>query len=185
MRPSALATSFLLALLIAFPASANWFVKAKTTCYDSANKNSTKLEKTKGKNLDIVAACLGVSTTDPAVDNYSLTFDSDTQTLHVIRNCDALEVCALSSQPTCASGTKESTNSYKTKRQCIFGLVDFGQNDVDGTMICKQSESYNFESNKFGFSTSCKGQFEFNGLACTLSFSSGKLFNLDNGCPAQ
>lgn len=185
MRSSALATSFLLALLLASPASANFVVKAKATCYDSANKNSTKLDTTKGKNLDIVAACLGVPTTDPSVDDYSLTFDSDSNVLHVIRNCDELEICQLSNIETCASGTQETSNGYKSKRQCIFDLIDFGGNSVDGTMICKQSESYNYGSEKYGFKTSCKGQYDFEGLACTLSFSSGKLFQETGSCPAQ
>ena len=185
MRSWVLTTVIGLAFLAPVPASANYNVKVKSTCYDSATKNSTKLDVVKGTNDEVVAACLGVPVTDPSVANYSLTFDSDTSTLHVIRNCDALEICALSDLQTCASGTEESSNGYKSKRQCIYDLVDFGKNNVDGTMICKESESYSSSNDKFTFKTSCKGQLDYNGLACTLSFSSGKEFDLDNGCPAN
>ena len=185
MRSFALTTSFGVALLLALPASANYFVKAKSTCWESSEENSTKLPVEKGKNAEIVAACLGVSPSDPMVDDYSLTFDSDTSMLHVIRNCDAQQICALSTLETCADAVKSSESKYNAKRECIYDLIDFGENSADGTILCKQSESYNYNSNKYGFKTSCKGALEFNGQPCSLSFSSGKLFNLDNGCPVK
>lgn len=184
MRSLAAAMAFGLASLLAVPASANWNVKAKVTCYDDAeDENSTKLDVFKGRNLDFVAACLGVATTDPSVAEHSLVFDSDFRVLTVIRNCDALVVCTIATQEACASGQSESDSGYKLKQQCIYDIDDIGLNSADGTMICKESESYNMNTNKFSFKTSCKAIFEYEDEPCTLSFGSGKLFEESGVCP--
>jgi hypothetical protein len=171
------------AMLLAVPASANWNIKTKFTCYDDADKNSTKLDVFKGGNVDIVAACLGVATTDPSVAQHSLVFDSDFRVMTVIRNCDALVVCTIATQEGCASGTQEGDVSYKLKQQCIYDLDDIGTHETSGTMICKESESYNFDTNKFSFKTSCKATFEYEDEPCTMSFGSGKLFEESGVCP--
>jgi hypothetical protein len=186
MRSLVTALAFGLAILLAVPASANWNVKAKLVCYDDAvSENSTKLDVSKGKNVDIVAACLGVAPTDPSVAEHALVFDSDNRVLTVIRNCDEVPIiCTIAVQESCATGYQESSSGYKLKQQCIYDVGDVGPNDADGTMICKESESNNETSGKFSFKTSCKANIDFEGQACTLSFGSGKLFEESaEACP--
>jgi hypothetical protein len=184
MRSLVTAFAVATAMLLAVPASANWNIKAKVTCYDDAEvKNSTKIDVFKGKNIDFVAACLGVATTDPSVAEHSLVFDSDFRVLTVIRNCDAQVVCTIATQESCASGQSNSESGYKLKQQCIYGIGDIGDIDADGTMICKESESYNMNTEKFSFKTSCKATFQYGDEPCTLSFGSGKLFEESGVCP--
>ena len=169
-------------LALTTEAQANWTLKAKLTCYESQDEGTT-LEKGKGKNVDVVAACLGVASTDPSVQDFSLTFDSDTRQLNVIRNCDSLVICDLSTQLACQSALTGNKSDYKLKQQCIYRLLDIGESAVEGTMICKENESYKLSNNKFKFSSSCDGNFDFDGLPCTLSFSTGKLFEESGTCP--
>lgn len=182
MRSLALALG--LALFVALPAQANWDVKAKLTCYDDAG-DTTKLPTFKGSNEEIVAACLGVVETHPSVAEHSLVFDSDFRELHVVRNCDALVVCDLSTQVSCATALDGIMSSYKLSQRCIYELLDIGPNSVFGSMICKESESWDAAKDKFTFKTSCSGNFDIDGEPCTLSFSSGKLFEESGSCPAS
>lgn len=169
--------------LLATDARANWNLKAKLTCYESVN-DGTKLEKGKGGNDEVVATCLGVAPTDPSVANYSLTFDSDSRQLNVIRNCDSLVICDLSTQLGCETALTGNKSDYKLKQQCIYRLLDDGTSEVEGTMICKENESYKLSNNKFKFDASCDGNLDFDGLPCTISFNTGKLFEESGVCPA-
>ncbi len=182
MRSFAILTAVGLLTFVAADARANWNLKAKLTCYESVD-DGTKLEKGKGKNDEVVAACLGVATTDPSVANYSLTFDSDTRQLNVIRNCDSLVICDLSTQLGCESALTGNKADYKLKQQCIYRLLDIGESNVEGTMICKENESYKVSNNKFKFDASCDGNLDYDGLPCTISFNTGKLFEESGVCP--
>lgn len=184
MRFLALALALGLTLLVALPAQANFAVKAKFTCYEGA-VDTTKLPSDKGGNTEVVAACLGVPDTDPSVADYSLVFDSDFRELHVVRNCDAQIICDLSDQVTCATAVDGVFDDYKLNQQCVYRLLDVGSNPVFGSMICKESESWNAITDKYSFKTSCEGSLDFDGAPCSLSFSSGKLFEESGSCPAS
>ena len=173
-----LALAFGLALFCALPAQANFDVKAKVVCYDDAFKGSTQLDTFKGGDLAIVAACLGVSETHPSVAEHSLVFDSDSRELHVVRNCDSEVVCDLSDQITCASAQDGNFDDYKLNQQCIYELINL----VAGSMICKESESWNAATDAFKFKASCRGHFHIEGEPCTLSLSTGKLFEESGIC---
>jgi len=167
-----------LALFVGLPAHANFDVKAKVTCYDSS-EGTTKLPSSKGGNETIVADCLGVPVTDPQVALHSLVFDSDFRELHVVRNCDTQIICDLSDQVVCASAFDGDESAYKLNQVCIYDLIEFGV----GSMICKESESWNASKDKFSFKTSCNGNLEAGGSPCELSFKSGKLFQESGACP--
>ena len=157
-------------------------MKAKLTCYEGA-EGTTELVSDKGGNDDIVAACLGVAVTDPSVANYSLTFDSDFRELHVVRNCDTMVVCDLSTLLTCATAFDGTISDYKFSQQCIYQLLEIGTNPASGRMICKEGESWDAAADKFSFKTSCNGNLDIAGAPCSFSFSSGKLFEESGTCP--
>lgn len=182
MRSFAIALG--LVVFAALPAQANFDVKAKFTCYEGG-EGTTKLFADKGANEDIIATCLGVEPTDPSVTQHSLAFDSDLRELHVIRNCDALVVCDLSSLVTCATASDGPFDDYKLNQQCVYELLDIGTTPASGSMLCKESESWDAARGKFTFKTSCSGNLDFQGAPCAFSFSTGSLFEESGSCPAS
>src|SRR5215510_8586958 len=124
--------------LLAPSAWANWNVKAKITCYEPDNA-SEKLLKGKGGNADIIAACTGLSPTDPMIDNYAVTFDSDSRELHVILRCDdSVVVCDLSNQLGCAVAGQDDKLGINTKGVCVYTMLDVGKSDVQGQFVCHE-----------------------------------------------
>ncbi|HTO05781.1 MAG TPA: hypothetical protein VMR86_01885 [Myxococcota bacterium] len=167
------------ALTFAVPSAwANYNVNAKLTCYDDGD--GSKLLKLKLGNAALIARCLSVTISDPSVANYALTFDSDTRELHVIRRCDSLVMCDLSSQASCQTAG-ESGENINTNAACIYTLLDPTEDPV-GQMACFEKEKYSLATNKYSFSTSCAGTLDI-GEPCTLSFKSGKLFDESGACP--
>lgn len=164
----------------ALPARANWDVKVKLTCYESIEG---KIQKLRGSNTDLIAACLGVEPEDPSIADYTVTFDSDTRELHVLRRSDCVEICDISEEIGCQEATSETSSQIKHQRSCVDDLSDFGVDpndpnspmDVDGSMICSESDSYSFSTNEFSFKASCKGNLIGGGTPCDISFSAGKL----------
>ena len=61
-------------------------------------------------------------------------------------------------------------------------MVDFGEVEAEGTMSCKETESYSVDTNKFKFKASCSGMLDFDGLPCTFKFNTGKPFEATGGC---
>ena len=183
MRPSVFALALGLGVLLAVPASANFQAKAKYSCY-LGTEGSTKLPKTKGDNDTLIAACLEVAEDNPIVADYSLVFDSDTNALNVIRNCDSAVICALTSDTGCADAFKSGFNGdgYRQKAFCTLDFIDFGAFDVTGSMSCKQKESDN--GSKFKFKSSCQGDINFEGTPCSIKVNTGKLFEESGSCPA-
>lgn len=166
--------------VFASPASANFDVAAKIVCFDV---DGTKLVKEKFKNDAVIADCLGVASTDPAVAAHALTWDSDTRELHVIRRCDEQEVCDLSDEVTCEDVSQKTMSGFKNAAGCIYRLLDFGPVDVEGTMICSDKESYSYSSNKYTYKIACSGSFSADGDACAIAFKSGRLFEESGTCP--
>lgn len=166
----------LLGTAVALPASANYLVSSKSVCADTVNN---KLVKQKLTNEAVIARCLGVGVTDPSVAAHALTFDSDFRELHVIRRCDSLVVCDMSTQLDCETAGAE----LDTKAACIYRLLDFGEFAVEGTMLCKETEKYSFKTHKYSFKAQCAGALELGTEVCAIAFSSGKLFQQSGVCP--
>lgn len=163
-------------VLPALPARANWEVKAKLTCYESFEG---KLEKLKGTETDLIAACLDVSPEDASIADYVVTFDSDGRELHVLRRSDCVEICEISQQIGCQEVAAETSSQAKSQRSCVDDLEDIGAMSLDGSMLCSESDSYSFSTNKFSFKASCKGNFIADGIPCDFSFSTGQEFVCD------
>src|SRR5262245_49473280 len=118
--------------LLAPTAWANWNVKVKATCFAP---DGDKLVKEKGGNANIIGACIGADPTDPVIDNYAVTFDSDTRELHVILRCDSTVICDLSDQISCEAAGQNDKLGINTKGACVYNMLDIGKNDVQGTFL--------------------------------------------------
>jgi len=163
---------------VALPASANYLLNAKVTCYDVAND---KLVSNKPKSEDLIALCLGVAPTDPSVADFALTFDSDTRELHVVRRCINEPVqCQLSTQLSCDSAGQD----FNVDGACVYQLLDNGAHDVQGTMLCKETERYSLKTHKYSFKAKCAGGFTLDGHSCSIAFTTGKALDDSSTCPA-
>lgn len=173
-----------LGLLLALPAQANFGVKAKYSCFLSADQ-TLKLPETKGTNDDLIAACLEVVAGDPVIADHSLVFDTDANALTVIRNCDSLVVCTLTAVAGCADATESAFNGAgtRTKARCAYEFVDFGGFTVGGSMGCRQRESDNTATETFKFDSKCDGDITFDGVPCSITVNSGKPFEESGSCP--
>ena len=157
----------------ALPAQAEWDVKAKLTCYESFDG---KIQKLKGSNTDLIAACLGVEPEHPSIAEHAVTFDSDSRELHVLRRSDCVEICEISEPIGCQEAISESSSQIKSQRSCVDAVNDIGSVPVEGSMICSESDSYSFSTHTISFKASCKGNFIADGTPCDISYSAGKQF---------
>jgi hypothetical protein len=188
-RSTALSISLLLSASVALPALANFDAKLTMTCFDldDANPEKEKLTKEKAINDDVVRACLVremLPATDSDVAEHALVFDSDTPPageLRVIRRCDALVICSLSTVEAVQIASKVTSSKESNKLVALYELTDVGA-DNDGSMICSLSDTYAMSSGKFTFKASCRGTLEQDDLPCELKLKSGKLFDEDTGC---
>lgn len=175
-----------LAAFLAAPVHANFDVKLTATCISLDDENS-KLVKDKVGNDEVVEACLireALPATPADVAAHALVFDSDTLPageLRVIRRCDAAVICSFSSYVSGRSAEKDTGSTISNKSVVIFDLLDVGEGN-NGCMICSQSDSYSFSSNKFKFKASCTGILDGEGDPCTLKLKSGKLFEEEGTC---
>lgn len=185
MATVALATS-----LAPLPALANFDAKLRMTCseLDDANPEKEKLTKEKADNDDLVRACLIrelLPATDADVALHALVFDSDTPPageLRVIRRCDALVICSLSTVVAVQVATKSASSKVSNTRVALYELTDVGTGN-DGSMLCSLSDSFSETSGKFTFKAACTGNLQQDGLPCGFKLNSGKLFDEDTGCP--
>ncbi len=179
-----------LAASLALPAYANWDAKIKAVCTDVNNDNvdKPKLFRDKFANDDVVRACLlakGISPDDANVAAHALVFDQDTPpngVLRVLQRCDTTVICTLSTTGAIASAGTSTPKKQRSKSVVIFHLVDVGPLN-EGSMICKQSESFSPVSGKFSFKNSCTGVLDVDGMPCTFKLKTGKLFKETGPCP--
>src|SRR5215813_11405797 len=147
--------------LLAPSAWANYDVKARITC---ADVSGSKLAKLKLDNADIIGACLGVAPTDPSVDNYAVTFDSDTRELHVLRRCDSLIMCDLTDQLGCQTAGTNTKGEIDTTASCAYRMRDINGIDIEGTLVCREREKWSAAKDKYSFSTACEGTYSSDGV---------------------
>jgi len=174
---------------VALPALANFDAKLTMTCFDLDDQNpeKQKIAKEKVINDDVVRACLVrelLPATDSDVAQHALVFDSDTfpaGELRVIRRCDALVICSLSSVDAVQTATKSTPNKESNTLVALYDLSDVGTGN-DGSMICNLSDSFSMSSGKFSFKAACNGTVEQGDLPCEFKLKSGRLFDEDTGC---
>lgn len=170
--------------LLASPAWAvDYNVKAKAVCADASG--GMKLAKVNGNNANIISTCVGVSSTDPAIDNYALTFDSTARELHVVLRCNGAVVCDLTDQITCQTGGVNTKGLIDTKAVCSYRMLDINMSSVEGTLLCHERELYSAAKGKYAFHTSCVGALAADTTPCWVGLTSGKLFEQSGVCPAS
>ena len=179
-----------LAASLALPAHANFDAKMSVVCteLDDDKPDKPKLVRDKISNEDVVEACLeeeGLPTTPDNLAAHALVFDSDTPPngeLRVVRKCDAMVVCTLSTVGARSAAVKDTAKKQQSKSVVIFSLPELGAGN-GGAMLCKQSQSFSPSSGKFSFRNSCTGILDVDGSPCTVKLTTGKLFQETGVCP--
>jgi hypothetical protein len=170
--------------LLAAPAWAvEYTVKAKASCADASG--GTKLEKVTGDNTNIISLCVGISSTDPVIDDYAVTFDSSARELHVVLRCNGAIVCDLTDLITCQTAGVNTKGAIDTKALCTYRMLDIGMSNVEGTLLCKERELFSAAKDKYAFSTSCVGSLASDSTPCALALKSDKPFEQSGICPAS
>jgi hypothetical protein len=172
-----------LGALIAFApaARADFEVTSKLTCFDNAND---KLAKGKAGNEALIALCLGVDATDPAVSGYVLVFGTDPRELRVLRRCDSLLVCVLSSESGCSVAGPMTATGFKRKGECVHQLQPAGSHQLSGSLLCSEADQYQVEPSRYTYKGVCSGQFAVDGQPCQVSLRTGNEFDAGGACPA-
>jgi hypothetical protein len=178
-----------LASIFAPPVSANFDTKVRMVCSDVDESDPRKptLVKQKFDQGAIVRVCLlhqNGTATDQDLEQHALVFDSETipaGELHVVRRCDGMPICSLSTVQSVEIATKSSAKKDASQLVALYELLDVGS-DSDGSMICKIAESVSRSSDRFKFKASCTGQLEQDGVPCSFDLKTGRPFNEEGVC---
>ncbi|HTO55552.1 MAG TPA: hypothetical protein VMR50_19375 [Myxococcota bacterium] len=180
MRRAALAVSWAL-LAFAPTARADFEVTSKVSCVDSSDD---KLAKGKAGNEALIALCLGVDANDPSVSDYLLVFGTDPRELRVLRRCDSLLVCVLSSEAGCSVAGPMTDQGFKRKGECVHQLLPAGTHLVSGSLFCSESDKYVVAPSRYTYKGVCSGQLAIDGRPCQISLRTGDEFEAGGACPA-
>jgi hypothetical protein len=174
-----LAASCALALL-ASAARADWEVTAKLGCFASDTK---ALSKAKSGNDELIAMCLDVDPSAPGIADYALVVGTDPRELRVVRRCDSLLVCVLSSQLGCSVAGPMNAKGFKRKGICVHHVQDVGVHALDGTLLCNENDKYTLQPSVYTYRATCSGELALDGTPCTVQVKTGREFGESGACP--